>query len=130
VKQVIIINEHPETGHRLQNYLKDNLPPGYDLLLLSAVELQSGPSKFRPAVIILDTAVNRKNWQEMSREFQVHYPNAMILVITNRDSILTENWTGMPFIHGVIDKTLELDKLCDIIVKSDLNFKNHSGLIS
>lgn len=125
MKQVIIINEHPQTGHRLQSYLQDNLPPGYELLLISAVELQTGLSGFRPAVIILDTAVKRSSWQEMSRELQTHYPNAMILIITNRNSILTENWTGMPYIHGVIDKTLELDKLCDIIVQSEINFQNH-----
>ena len=126
MKQVIIINEHPQTGHRLQSYLHDNLPPAYDLLLISAVELQSGLSNFRPAVIILDTAVNRTRWQEMSRELQAYYPNAMILIITNRNSILTENWTGMPYIHGVIDKTMELDKLCSIIVQSEINFQNNT----
>jgi DNA-binding response OmpR family regulator len=126
VKQIIIINEHPETGHRLRGYLTDCLPAGYELLLLSAVELQSGAHSLRPAIVILDTAVGRQNWQEMCRELQARYHNAMILVITNRSSILTENWTGMPYIHGIIDKTMELDKLCNIIVQSDISHQNFS----
>ena len=127
--QILLVDEHPETGVRLQAYLQDHLSRSISCSLFSARQLTDQADRHQPDFIIVDTSIKTRDWVDLCYDLNVWYPDTCTIIVSNNLANKFRTYNSIPGIYMVLDKTQDLDEICYVIeANSDQqsNFKKRA----
>lgn len=113
--QILLVDEHPETGFRMKQYLQDNVNQTVLCSLLSARQLSDQAELYHPDMVIVDAGIKTRDWVALCYDLNLWFPETCTIIVSNNIENKFSSFNSIPGIYMVLDKTKDLDTICDLI---------------